>query len=766
MNMIDFNDPKLTAYALGELESSESALIEAHLAESAALRAAVDEIRHTAQLLSAEFAAEPMLRLTDAQRQAIQSPPQSAATSASVFRSPRAWVGAGLAAAACLTVAVILSLVARHNGRGEYAKLQTGRNAEKEHYTNGAPASAGSKDALKDSSRSSEGQGMVPPVPGPMQQVSPTIPSAATGAPNPDSQLESSHDGFDRLASAGAAGSNQPAPGQEPLGKEAERSRQHRSVAPSAHAQPASPPPPGRMGGSVAARAPVSPPADKKSDPAPASIPAPGLVDAPHPAGGMVADNDEGADAEKAELNRIVENEFVSPLENPLATFSIDVDTASYSNIRQYLSSGQMPPKSLVRIEEMINYFPYNYDPPSGDQPFSATVEVNDAPWNVSHRLLRIGLKGREVKPDMRSATSLVFLLDVSGSMGDKNKLPLVKESMKLLVQKLNADDRLAIVTYAGETQRLLESMYCTIDNKPKILSAIESLHSGGSTNGASGIGLAYQEAAANFIKGGVNRVILCTDGDFNVGVSSDEALIELIEKQRTTGVFLSVMGFGTGDFKDQKMEQLADHGNGNYAYIDTIEEAKKVLVDQMGGTLETIAKDVKIQVDFNPVKVGKYRLIGYENRVMAARDFANDKKDAGEIGAGHTVTALFEIIPADGKIDLAGVPASDFIEAGKIIPSDLLLKLKIRYKEPAGDDSKLLEFPMKDVPLGSENASPDFQFAAAVASFGMILRDSPHKGSAKWQDVIQWASAGRGPDEKGYRREFIQLVEQAREMR
>jgi Ca-activated chloride channel family protein len=390
----------------------------------------------------------------------------------------------------------------------------------------------------------------------------------------------------------------------------------------------------------------------------------------------------------------------------------------------------------------MINYFSYSYDPPTGEEPFSAAVEVGPAPWKPENRLVRIGLKGKEVKLDMRPATSLVFLIDVSGSMQPANKLPLVKDSLKLLVDKLNGDDRLAIVTYAGNAGMPLDSVFVNAENKERIVQTIDALAAGGSTNGAGGITMAYDLASRHFIKDGVNRVILCTDGDFNVGVSSEAELVRLIEEKRASGVFLSVLGFGSGNFQEPKMQQLAKHGNGNFAFIDSIAEGKKVLVDQMGGTLVTIAKDVKIQVDFNPGKVGKYRLIGYENRIMAAQDFRDDRKDAGEIGAGHTVTALYEITAPDENAAQPEGPQPAFIEAGKIIPSDLLMNLMIRYKQPDGDAAKELVFPIEN--KAADGLSADFQFAAAVAGFGMVLRDSPHKGNATFATVLDLAQSGQ----------------------
>ena len=458
----------------------------------------------------------------------------------------------------------------------------------------------------------------------------------------------------------------------------------------------------------------------------------------------------------------LIDNPFKRPVDEPLSTFSIDVDTASYSNMRRFIDrENRFPPPDAVRIEELINYFSYDYEPASGDCPFSVNLEVGACPWNSEHRLVRIGLRGEEVDVDMRPATSLVFLLDVSGSMNQPDKLPLLKDSMKMLIEHLLADDRVAIVVYAGAAGLVLDSTYC--DKKAEIIEALDRLRAGGSTAGGAGIELAYKVAQENYIEGGVNRVILCTDGDFNVGISDEGGLVRLIEEKRKTGVFLSVLGFGTGNFQDQKMEMLSNKGNGNFAYIDTLREAKKVLIKEMGGTLVTIAKDVKIQIDFNPAKVGAYRLIGYANRLLEAQDFDDDTKDAGEIGAGHTVTALYEIIPADGEIeDVPDAPDSDFIKPGEIVESDLMLKVKLRYKEPDGDESELISFPLADEGAELAGASPDYQFAAAVAAFGMLLRDSEYKGDATWATVLDLASAGLERDPNGLRAEFVSLVEKA----
>ena len=462
--------------------------------------------------------------------------------------------------------------------------------------------------------------------------------------------------------------------------------------------------------------------------------------------------------------DRVVDNPFLRAIQNPLSTFSIDVDTAAYANLRRFLSSGAVPPKDSVRIEEMVNYFSYSYSPPKNSDPFSAQVEVASAPWKPEHRLVKVGLKGREIAQDKRPPSNLVFLIDVSGSMQPPNKLPLIKRGLPLLVEKLTENDRVAIVVYAGASGLVLPSTTC--DHKAKILAALENLEAGGSTNGGSGIQLAYDTAIANFIKGGTNRVILATDGDFNVGVTNQGELTRLIEEKAKSGVFLSVLGFGMGNYKDSTLEKLADKGNGNYAYVDSLQEARKVLVEEMGGTLITIAKDVKIQVEFNPALVGAYRLIGYENRILRAEDFNDDTKDAGEIGAGHTVTALYEVVPAGKEGALPGIDALKYqkpVEATRESKSGELLTLKLRYKEPDGATSKLMQVAVTDRGIAWAQASRDFKFASAVAALGMILRDSPYKANATLGSVLELAEAGKGEDKQGYRAEFIELVRTAR---
>ncbi|MEH2037865.1 vWA domain-containing protein [Nostoc sp.] len=465
--------------------------------------------------------------------------------------------------------------------------------------------------------------------------------------------------------------------------------------------------------------------------------------------------------------NRIEDNPFHRVGNDPLSTFSIDVDTASYSNVRRFITQGELPPKDAVRIEELINYFTYNYPQPKGERPFSVTTEVAAAPWNSQHKLVQVGLQGKRLESKTLPPSNLVFLIDVSGSMNDPNKLPLVQQSLKLLVNQLRPEDRVSLVVYAGNAGLVLPAT--SGNQKSTILAAIDRLEAGGSTAGGQGIELAYKIAKESFLKSGNNRVILATDGDFNVGVSSDGDLTRLIEQKREQGIFLTVLGFGTGNYKDGKMEQLADKGNGNYAYIDTLLEAKKVLVNDLRGTLFTIAKDVKIQVEFNPAKVQAYRLIGYENRLLQNQDFNDDKKDAGDIGAGHSVTALYEIIPTGTKSDVK-LPEIDplrYQRSGETVSDaagNELMQVKLRYKLPQDSTSQLITQAIQDDDLRTDQIpSTNLRFAAAVATFGMVLRDSEYKGDASYDLVMKLASQGKGEDQEGYRGEFIRLVEQSR---
>ncbi len=458
----------------------------------------------------------------------------------------------------------------------------------------------------------------------------------------------------------------------------------------------------------------------------------------------------------------ITENRFRKVTDEPLSTFSIDVDGASYSNVRRMINYGQMPTEGAVRVEEFINYFKYKYPQPTGNDPFSINTEMSVCPWNKEHKLVMVGLQGKEIATTNLPASNLVFLIDVSGSMSDANKLPLVKASLKLLVDQLREQDHVAIVVYAGAAGLVLPSTNGM--HKEKIMAAIDKLEAGGSTAGGAGIKLAYNVAKEQFRKGGNNRVILCTDGDFNVGMSSDDAMEQLIEEERKSGVFLTVLGYGMGNYKDNKMQKLANKGNGNHAYIDGMNEAKKVLVNEFGGTMFTIAKDVKLQVEFNPALVQAYRLVGYENRLLNKEDFNNNKKDAGELGSGHTVTALYEIIPVGVESDfIEDVDELKYQQTTKNKKSGLkneIMTIKFRYKEPDANESKLIVHPLLDEKIPFERTSENFRFATAVAQFGMLLRNSEFKGNATYEKVIRQATTAIGADKEGYRTEFIKLVQ------
>ena len=480
----------------------------------------------------------------------------------------------------------------------------------------------------------------------------------------------------------------------------------------------------------------------------------------------------------------IRENGFKDVLHNPLSTFSIDVDRASYSNVRRFINMGQKPPVDAVRIEEMINYFSYDYPQPDGEHPFTVTTGFSTCPWNSNHQLLHIGLQGRAIEKENLPPSNLVFLIDVSGSMNSYNKLPLLKSSFRLLVNEMRPEDRVAMVVYAGAAGVVLESTPGS--EKEKILSALNNLQAGGSTAGGAGIKLAYKIAEQHLMKEGNNRIILATDGDFNIGQSSDAEMERLIEKEREKGIFITVLGFGMGNYKDSKMETIADKGNGNYAYIDNVQEANKTLVSEFGGTLFTIAKDVKFQIEFNPAHVKGYRLVGYENRLLNDEDFNDDTKDAGEMGAGHNVTALYEIIPAgyEGSVvdidplkyqstdkeklnqeQRVGRSGKNNGASGELIKgkrgdySDELLTIKLRYKQPDGEKSVLYEQPVSARFETFEKSSDNFRFAAAVAMYGMILRDSEYLKQGSIEDALQMARKARGVDHEGYRGEFIKMV-------
>ena len=464
------------------------------------------------------------------------------------------------------------------------------------------------------------------------------------------------------------------------------------------------------------------------------------------------------------EYSSFSENRFLSPDKNPLSTFSIDVDAASYANMRRFINQGQLPLKDAVRVEELVNYFSYNYSLPSGNHPVNIDTEVGICPWNKEHRLVKIGLKAKEIPSENLPEANFVFLIDVSGSMYGPTRLELIKSSLKLLVNNLREKDRVAIVVYSGSAGEVLPST--SGNEKQKIKDAIEKLTAGGSTAGGEGINLAYKIASQNFIKGGNNRIILCTDGDFNVGISDDKALETLISSKRKSGIYLTILGYGMGNYKDKKMQVLAEKGNGNHAYIDNLQEANKVLVNEFGSSLYTVANDVKLQIEFNPAQVQSYRLIGYESRMLNDEDFNDDTKDAGEIGAGHTVTAFYEVIPVGvkgnipGTIDALKYQSNTSLNTPQLLSSKEMLTVKLRYKMPDEKQSRRIEKSLID--KGGDNVSDDFRFASAVAMFGQLLRDSDFKGNASFEKVVETARKGLGDDREGYRHEFIRLAETA----
>ncbi|MGI8437757.1 MAG: YfbK domain-containing protein [Chthoniobacterales bacterium] len=670
---INLDDPNLTAYALGELPTTDRVEMEAAVAQSVEAQEFVRQTREVASLLRGEFAAE----LKRAQRKPLSILPLP---SERTFWSDARWMSIGLAA--LLAVAAVIAAVS-------FSNYELSPQAQSTHRALTPKATAG--EVLMEIEATPAGPLLAENNPKP--EIVEEQPAAAPPAP-----MEANAAGKGKVASNAYA------------------------AFASAHREP--------------------------TDDAGSSPP-----------------------FNTAEYEHFEENPFLAAASNPLSTFSIDVDTASYANVRRMLNAGTKPPKDAVRIEEMVNYFTYDYPRPTGRDPFSINLEVAGCPWAPEHRLVRIGLKGREIASDKRGASNLVFLLDVSGSMDPADRLPLVKQALRLLVDKLTENDRVAIVVYAGGSGLVLP--YATGDHKEQILQALENLHVAGSTNGAAGIELAYQVAAENFIKGGVNRVLLATDGDFNVGLTSEGELVRLAQEKAQGGVFLTVLGVGNDNLKDSTMQKIADKANGNYAYLDSLEEARKVLVQQMNGTLVTIAKDVKVQVEFNPARVASYRLLGYEKRMLRKEDFNNEKIDAGEIGAGHAATALYEVVPRGAANDpSASVPPVDALKysspdrmavtSSYANPSPDLLTVKLRYKQPDGDKSELLERSLAESGKTFAQASPDFRFAAAVAEFGMILRGSPHRGDATIASVVHWAGDARGSDANGYRAGFLDLAHKA----
>lgn len=775
---IEIDDPRLTAYALGELEGAERADIERFVAASAEARAVVEEIRATAEVLSAGLGGEKGPELQVMQRERVRR-------AAMDGNQSRRSMGFAKAAIIFLVVGIpagVIVSTSMNGARVDTSQLTANYVKQKAASGNSNPPPAGGSNSAAEALKA-------------LGYVTPT-----------------------------QSGRNDAAPSQPGMGHQASVSQQVDSAAGSNQVrylnQPSSVPSRFAFGGGTPANTPaqisqfnnnrdVNGLAEEiiSASIAPGTNTANGnqwlylsnqydsghgslFYDTRDNVAGEVRDNpalrsdsNEGlkqpARHSTAEsYDQLRDNPFYLVREQPLSTFSIDVDTASYSNIRRFLTSGQMPPKDAVRIEEMINYFSYNDTPPTGDDPFSVNVEMALCPWRTNHRLARVALKGKTFPAQQRPACNLVFLVDVSGSMQPENKLPLVQRALGLLVEQLDERDRVAIVVYAGSSGLVLPSTTC--NNRDTIRHAIDNLSAGGSTNGGEGIQLAYKVAAEHFNAEGVNRVILATDGDFNVGVTSQNALVELIQEKAKSKVFLSVFGFGMGNLKDSTLEKLADKGNGQYGYIDTLNEARKVFVEQLAGTLVTIAKDVKIQIEFNPAMVAAYRLIGYENRILAAQDFNDDRKDAGEIGAGHSVTALYEIVPVGQPIDVPSVDPLKYqrvegaVSAAPAEPKPNLtpaatngetMTVKLRYKQPQGDVSKLIERPVMDSVRQVSSASNDFRWSAAVAAFGMILRDSPHRGDTTCATVLDMAQGAVANDASGYRAEFVELVKKAQSL-
>ena len=768
-NRNDELDARLSAYAFGELEGGELAEMEARVGADPLLAIRVAELRAFAEELGAALKDEPAppgIAVASAGDAAFETDPgdQARPSGGRLLRFPSwRWTAAGFAAAA--GVAVVVSL---HEAELPAGRAELGQNASPKADPISAPT---------------------PPADHKIHQA--TVPASSQGSipvvstPAKDETLFAPDFSFEeKLAEAKRAFFDASDRRENRVGDSYAGSSPMIVAEPSAGiVYPSAPPPPTTFGGQRGAggsaisgtvRQEVS---SAKVRWAAASGERAFATRAPRYGTVSLSTLVPAEEASAESYAGLRESEFVEVESVPLSTFSIDVDTASYANARRFLQNGRRPPREAVRVEEFINYFPYRYAPPAAgsDAPFAAHLAVSSAPWAPEHLLVRVAVKGREFAPEARPPANLVFLVDVSGSMSSANKLPLVKASLRQLLGQLRADDRVAIVTYAGASGLALPSTPASRGGE--ILDALDRLESGGSTNGGMGIHLAYDIAKANFRPEGVNRVILCTDGDFNVGVTGRSELLSLIQEKARSRVFLTVLGFGMGNLKDGTLEMLADKGNGAYGYIDSEREARKVFVEQVEGTLATIAKDVKIQVEFNPARVASYRLIGYENRALAKEDFNNDQVDAGEVGAGHTVTALYEIVPVGASAAEASdvVPEVDSLKYGpKKRPapvrrpptpapaggdSDELLTVKIRYKAPDGDVSRKLEFPLVDRRSAFAAADAEFKFAAAVAAWGMLLRGSPHAGSATCADVLRWAEDGLAADPGGHRAEFVGLV-------
>ena len=818
---INPNDPKWTAYVLGELDKADSEAVERLLESSPEARALVDDLTAASGALREAVDEAPADVLTAAQRASVRQAADAQRSSwqvrlawlglGSAGPAPRVWFGmlpmrwvVGAAALAVIAVAVAIGVAVRP----PQPAMQVAREPERPLVSLDPPVAHPQAVSTPVQGRSGQSPAATP-APGQAAPVAGAHTADVASAPEPvrvGGALGESEAGgasiniipapstpvnrglTESIAVSAPApavdvqNARQAATFQGDQLRELPTTRNIDSIlalTPGISAPPAAAPQPAQLGagggrggrarGAAGGQNQGRVMVDGRVISAPSGV-AGGIAGG---VGGFVSDSFAiGPRTSNESYARTDENPFVRASQEPLATFSIDVDTASFSNVRRFLNQNQMPPRDAVRIEELINYFTYDYPNPSGGRPIGASMVVTTAPWNTRHRLVRFGVKARDIDRGRRPASNLVFLIDVSGSMNTPQKLPLLKSGLKLLVDQLGENDTVSIVVYASATGLVLPPTRG--DRKDVIVRALDDLQAGGSTNGGAGIQLAYSQATANFIRGGVNRVILMTDGDFNVGITSQSDLTRLIEDRAKSGVFLSVLGFGMGNLKDSTMERLADIGNGHYAYIDTLSEARKVLVEEMSGTLVTVAKDVKIQVDFNPAKVEAYRLIGYENRILRTEDFNNDLKDAGDMGAGHTVTALFEIVPRGGTVPGPSIDPSVFQPAPSAGPgappapstgnanSNDLLVLRLRYKLPDAAESTRMDLPLADRDVAFARAPADVRFAAAVAAFGMILKDSPYKGDATLAWVLDTASGSAGQDRGGYRDEFVSLVRKA----
>ncbi|OLC34105.1 MAG: hypothetical protein AUH28_09745 [Acidobacteria bacterium 13_1_40CM_56_16] len=787
---MNFNpdDPKWTAYVLGEMEESDRAALELELESSAEAREFVEELRFAVSIMKEGLAAETVLGLTPEQQTMVRASAGSRSESRNPFKqrlsmpaTPTVWA-AGLVAASLLVAVIVAPSFLRSRQASQSATLKASltqpdmpatapvlENAREKALQQPQPSATDAVTSAREASVHSqaldlEAKDQKKEIPENKLDRLVTERSAANRVPFDRQQTQAGQQGQQQQpgtlgalrsaassAQQGQQGQQGPQGGAEPDRRRNEGvlRAQEEAAPPPPPAAAAPPPPPAAIATALADRAAISSGAADRTDRIAPSVP---------------RDAFNGYDP-------ITDNPFVAVSQQPLATFSSNVDTASYANVRRFLTRNQWPPKDAVRIEELINYFSYEYPQASGPNPVTPNMEVAAAPWNPQHRLVRVGIKAKDV-PMGQKPSNLVFLIDVSGSMSTPERLPLLKSGLRMLVDKLTEGDKVSIVTYAGASGIALQPT--SGDRKNDILRVIEGLQAQGGTNGGAGIQTAYEMAVSNFINGGVNRVILATDGDFNIGITNQNDLVRLIEDKARSGVFLTVLGFGN-NFKDSLLVKLADRGHGNYAFIDGLNEARKVLVEQMGSTLMTVAKDVKIQIEFNPAQVTAYRLIGYENRVLGAQDFNNDQKDAGDMGAGHTVTALFEVVPRGVEINVDAVNLLRYQPQPQPQPQPLardaqtsrdMLNLKIRYKDPEASESRLLSVPLVDRGGSFANASADFRFAAAVAGFGMILRDSPYKGSANLDWVIATATSSRGADKNGYRQEFIGLAERASQIR